>query len=420
MAIRFLHLADLHLDSAYGGSAATAERLRQATLEALERAATFAIDAELDAVLIAGDAFDDERLGYESRAVFRREVARLAGAGVSVVYITGNHDPGTATGRAAGLRLASTPGTGGRGQAAPIHGILDGEPQSIVLRGQNGEEAAVVVAAGHSTSRVTDNLAARMRPALEEAVRLSLPRIGLLHTQVGSAAGSDGHQPYAPCSVADLLAADADYWALGHVHVRSRIDEGVPAYYSGNLQGRHAKETGPKGGLLVELNADGLEGEPEFIPFAPVEFFVCAGAFASHAEPEEVAEQITAALDDAAAHGAGPVARELVIRMGYGGPLSARSLDSDFESAVREEVQRRSGPVFGDILEVELRPERASAASAERGSMVELMQSIEQTPSALREALNVCRERDAADGTQLADALMQRLLQHPRPGRSSS
>ncbi len=408
MTIRFLHLADLHLDSAYGGSTATVERLRQATLEALERAVSFAIEGELDAVLIAGDAFDDERLGYESRAMLRREVARLAGAGVSAVYVTGNHDPGTATGRAAGLRLSPT--GGGRSAPGSIHSIMDGEPQSIVLRDRSGEPAAVVVAAGHQTARVTDNLAARMRPALEDAaLRPGLPRIGLLHTQVGTAAGADGHQPYAPCSVGDLAACGADYWALGHVHVRGRVDRAVPAYYPGNLQGRHAKETGPKGGLLVELDANGLMGEPEFVAFAPVEFFACSGEFARNAEPEEVAEKVAASLDDAAAHGVGPVARELVIRVAYSGPLSERALDEDFEAAVREEVQRLSGPVFGDILEVELRPLRPSADAEAPESAGEILQCLETAPSALREALAVCRERDAVHGSRLTEALLARL-----------
>ena len=188
MAFRFLHLADLHLDSGYGGSPATAERLRLATLEALERAAQLAIDAGLDAVLIAGDAFDDDRLGYESRAVFRRELARLAGAGVSVVYTTGNHDPGTVTGRATNLKLGQLGSRGGS-----IHVVLDGEPQTVPLRDRTGQEAAVVVAAGHGTSRVTDNLVASMRTAMERARSRGLPVIGLTHTQVGSAQGADGH-----------------------------------------------------------------------------------------------------------------------------------------------------------------------------------------------------------------------------------
>lgn len=411
MTIRFLHLADLHLDSAYGGAPDTVERLRQATLEALERAVSFAIDAGLDAVLIAGDAFDDDRLGYESRAVFRREVARLSAAGLSVVYVTGNHDPGVGTGRAAGLRLSSQGGGARRAPAAPIHVVLDSEPRSIVLHARDGAAAATVIAAGHPNPRVTDNLAAGMRSALEDAaLQPGLPRIGLLHTQVGAAAGADGHQPYAPCSIADLLASGADYWALGHVHVRGRVDPAVPAYYSGNLQGRHAKETGPKGGLLVELDADGLVGEPEFVAFAPVEFFVCTGEFDAEAQPEALAERISAALDEAAAQGTGPVARELVVRMGYGGPLATRSLDEDFEAAVREEVQRQSGAVFGDILQVELRPARSGADSAPEGSTAEVLKRIESAPSALREALAVCRERDSANGGQLTRAFLDRIV----------
>ena len=109
------------------------------------------------------------------------------------------------------------------------------------------------------------------------------------------------------------MACDADYWALGHVHVRGRIDPAVPAYYSGNLQGRHAKETGAKGGLLVELDADGLDGDPEFVALAPVEFFSCAIELPDGAEPEEVAERVAAALDKAATDGQGPSARELVL-----------------------------------------------------------------------------------------------------------
>ena len=38
MGFRFLHLADLHLETRFGGSTATRERLRRATHEAFERA----------------------------------------------------------------------------------------------------------------------------------------------------------------------------------------------------------------------------------------------------------------------------------------------------------------------------------------------------------------------------------------------
>lgn len=431
MTFRFLHLADLHLDSAYGGGSATVERLRAATLEALERAVDFAIESHVDAVIIAGDAFDDERLGYDSRSVLRREVRRLTEHGVSVVYATGNHDPGMPAGRAANLRLqpassgTSTPTADS--QLGEVHTQLDGAPRALYLRGRNGGPSAHVVLAGHGTARVTDNLARSMRALLDaqplEATPAGrgLPCIGVLHTQVGSAVGADGHEPYAPCSVADLLACDLDYWALGHVHVRGRVDEAVPAYYPGNLQGRNAREFGPKGGLLVELDVDGLDGEPEFIAFAPVEFFRCSGPLLLDSEPETASDLIAAALDEAAALGQAPVARELVIRFdAYGSNGTDSQWSEDFAVAVREELQASAGTAFGDILEVQIvatavpisdLPPAPHEQDEDRDALID---AIESAPSALREALRACRELDVEhEGTaSLEAALVGRLLSH--------
>ncbi|QDV09910.1 putative metallophosphoesterase YhaO [Planctomycetes bacterium Poly30] len=410
MTFRFLHLADLHLDSAYGGTRETADRLRQASLDALVAAANLAIEAEVDAALIAGDAFDDERLGYAARSVFRRELERLAEHGITVLHVTGNHDPGTSSGRAAALRLVGGPGSTSR--SAPIHTILDGTPRVFEIRNRAREVVGQVIAAGHATSRVTDNLVHAMRAKLEAApLDAALPRIGLLHTQVGSAAGADGHQPYAPCSVADLMACDLDYWALGHVHVRGRVDPAIPAYYAGNLQGRNAREAGPKGGLLVEVDRDGMESEPEFVALAPVEFFRCRGELAKEAEPERAAEAIASALDAAAAEGNGPEAREIVVRFDHAGPAAPEG----FALAVREELQRMSGPHFGEFLEVELAPDRTAVERLSHGPSEfdrsrELLARIERTPSALREALAVCREHDDGAALRLEDALLGRLL----------
>ncbi|MEM8711708.1 MAG: metallophosphoesterase, partial [Planctomycetota bacterium] len=157
MTFRFLHLADLHLDSVYGGRPETVQRLRRATQEALTRAASFALDQRLDAVLIAGDAFDDDRLGFEARGVLRRELARLAQGGVTVVYVTGNHDPGAASGRAASLALdagSETP------SLAPIHVVLDDSPRLLRVgaHGRDAREAGLVLCAGHPSVRVTENL----------------------------------------------------------------------------------------------------------------------------------------------------------------------------------------------------------------------------------------------------------------------
>jgi len=74
---RFLHLADLHLETSFGGRAATRERLRRAALEAFENAVDYAIDHQLHAVLAAGDLYDDPVLSLQTEFAIQRQVQRL-------------------------------------------------------------------------------------------------------------------------------------------------------------------------------------------------------------------------------------------------------------------------------------------------------------------------------------------------------
>jgi len=89
----------------------------------------------------------------------------------------------------------------------------------------------------------TDNLV----PGYPEPVSGWL-NLGVLHTALE---GKTEHAKYAPCSVAELQAKGYQYWALGHVHAQW-IERGATTIaYPGNLQGRHIRETGARGALLV-------------------------------------------------------------------------------------------------------------------------------------------------------------------------
>jgi DNA repair exonuclease SbcCD nuclease subunit len=61
------------------------------------------------------------------------------------------------------------------------------------------------------------------------------------------------HETYAPCRIEALAAKGYDYWALGHIHQRRVLHERPFIVFPGNLQGRHAKETGAKGCTLVTV-----------------------------------------------------------------------------------------------------------------------------------------------------------------------
>ena len=115
------------------------------------------------------------------------------------------------------------------------------------------------------TSQEFEDLSCRLKPRADTA----LPQVALLHTQVTSASESEVHQPYAPSSISNLRGAGFHYWALGHVHTRQKLSDSPSIYYCGNLQGRHPRETGAKGGLLVDLS-DPAWPEVEFREFSRV------------------------------------------------------------------------------------------------------------------------------------------------------
>lgn len=265
MGFRFLHLADLHLETNFGGRPHTRERLRRATLEAFDRAVGYALDHRLHAVLAAGDLYDDAILSPRTELELVRQVRRLAEAGIWFLCACGNHDPGGPHYRAAGLGLepGSKPNPDGDWRDR-VRLFRAAAPEAVTVTDTGARPVGVVVGAGHASPSEGANLAARFG-----RVPGHLPVVGLLHTSIEGAHSAESHDRYAPSSPADYHRTDYSYWALGHIHIRQQGVEGLPVFYAGNLQGRNARETGEKGGLLVEAHA-GASAQPEFVRLAPV------------------------------------------------------------------------------------------------------------------------------------------------------
>lgn len=79
---------------------------------------------------------------------------------------------------------------------------------------------------------------------------MRLFHIGMLH---GSVEGDAEHNRYAPFQIRELKEKQFDYWALGHIHKREILSEEPYIIYSGNIQGRHRKETGERVRTLLNL-----------------------------------------------------------------------------------------------------------------------------------------------------------------------
>src|SRR4030095_4657969 len=95
--LRFIHTADLHVDSPFRGLAETSPGLRDtlqsATLGALNRVVDHTINSNADFLVIAGDLYDSKDRSLRALVSFRRQMERLAERDVPVFIVHGNHDP---------------------------------------------------------------------------------------------------------------------------------------------------------------------------------------------------------------------------------------------------------------------------------------------------------------------------------------
>ncbi len=232
MTFKFLHAADIHLDSplvglsAYEG--APAEQLRAATREAFVNVVNLAIDEEAAFMVLAGDLYDGSWNDYNTGLFFAKQVGRLREAGIPVFLLDGNHDAENEMTRR--LRLPDN-----------AHKFSSRKAETFRLK----KLRVALHGRGFRERATTENLITSYPEPVEGWFN-----IGVLHT---SLEGSKEHATYAPCSAAELQAKGYQYWALGHVHERRVVSETPYIVFPGNPQGRHVRETGPRGVTLVEV-----------------------------------------------------------------------------------------------------------------------------------------------------------------------
>jgi len=244
--LTFLHAADIHLDSPlhnldlYEG--APVEEFRQATRRAFENLIHLAISEKVAFVLIAGDLYDGDWKDYNTGLYLVSQMAKLRDAGIPVFIVAGNHDAASRITKK--LRLPDN-----------VTLFHPKKPSTFRL-----EKFNVAI---HGQSFSSPSVKTDLSRGYPEALK-GYFNIGLLHT---CATGREGHEPYAPCSLDGLCSKGYDYWALGHVHRHEVLLEDPFVLFSGNTQGRHIRETGPKGCVLVTVNHS---GRPE-VEFKPID-----------------------------------------------------------------------------------------------------------------------------------------------------
>lgn len=378
---KFLHAADIHLDSPLSGleryEGAPVEEIRGATRRAFENMVQLAIKEAVDFVLIAGDLYDGDWKDAGTGLYFVKQMARLREARIPVFLIAGNHDAANKMTRELRFPDNVTIFSSHRAETVKLPSL------EVAIHGQS-----------YATADMRENLAEEYPKPVREAFN-----IGLLHT---CGAGAAGHEPYAPCTVAQLIGKGYQYWALGHVHTAQALSEDPPVVFPGNVQGRHIGETGVRGCLLVRVD-ERHQIAREFVPLDVMRWSVCevdaSGAPDTKAVMDRFMDRLRGLLRE---HAGLPLA----IRVRVSGATGAHRTLTAERVSVRENMVAMAldlgnGSVWIEKLAIHTRPESLAVLPegpvAELKSYLDVLRANESEFETLRGEIDPIREFLPAD-----------------------
>jgi DNA repair protein SbcD/Mre11 len=333
-AYRFVHSADIHLDSPLRSLALRdselAELIGNASRQVFVRIVDLCIEEQVHALMLAGDLYDGEQTSMKTARFLAEQLRRLHAAGIKVFIIRGNHDALSKITKE--LVLPES-----------VH-LFGGRPNAVEIPRDRGDRPIVVHGLSFAKPQAPEGLLAKYRPPQEGAIN-----IGLMHTSLD---GSPSHDIYAPCSTADLVNSGFRYWALGHIHKRSTTESSCAIVMPGIPQGRDIGESGSKSVTLVSVLDDGsITLEERIVSVAQFErVAVDASGVASWSD---LAGRNETALGDAASRSASD---HVVARLAVSGVTSlAWNIRRDAD-LLRTEAESRSeaiGNVWIEKLETD-------------------------------------------------------------------
>ncbi len=380
---RFLHAADLHLDSPLLGltekSGDYARLVADASRRAFDDMISLAIETDCRFVVLAGDVFDGDLRDTQCGLFFVNGMARLKAAGIRVFMILGNHDAENRFARHLHVTDNVYLFSSTRAETRTMDDL------GVAVHGRS-----------FGSRKVEDNIARHYPPPVP-----GLFNIGILHT---ACEGREGHETYAPCTVEQLVNHGYDYWALGHVHNREILHENPYVVYAGNLQGRHAREAGPKGASLVTVRDGEVAGVAHQVLDAVrwASATVDLSTTATHADMTALIRDVVSALVEQAQ------GRPLALRLELTGttPLHPGLIRAphDLQLEVETVLASLSDEIWLERLKVHTHlPERPAVLDPSTGGRIAADIRAAATPDALRAELE-----------QLLTGVLDRMPAHSR------
>jgi DNA repair exonuclease SbcCD nuclease subunit len=280
MAFRFLHTADWQIGMKAAHAGRAAEKVRAARLEAAARVIAIADERDVDAVILAGDTFEDSCV---PRDVVRAVADILQRSKAPVYVLPGNHDPLLPKGVFEHLAWNDV--------REKVTVLRDRAPIAC-------GDADLFPCPLRRTNSVEDPLA-DLPSGAGPRTRI---RVGIAHgSLLGAAASAEDLSEDFPMDRAHAERAWLDYLALGHWHSRSTHDVGGVGRiaYSGTHEPTKFGETG--GCLIVSIDAPGATPKIEFAPCAQIEWRFRDETLSAPGDLEALRRQILAEPAESAA-----------------------------------------------------------------------------------------------------------------------
>jgi DNA repair protein SbcD/Mre11 len=358
--MKFVHAADLHLDSPLlklsRQEPRQVERMQRATREAFTRLIDLCIEQAAAFLVIAGDLYDHDSPNMQIAVFLRKELRRLDEKGIRCVIIKGNHDADNKITSA----LALPANTRVLGEKKPETVTFDDLPVRVAVHGQSFKPGPV-----------PDNLAASYPARVRGCYN-----VGLLHT---SLTGNSDHDPYAPCTLEELVSRGYDYWALGHIHRRAVLSRDPFVVFPGNLQGRHARESGPKGCYVVEVDDAGRTVSLTFVALDVVRWLRADVDLKGRHSEADLVEGLREALHQAWRESDG---RAAAVRVALSGQTSLYPLIERRPHRLRQTAIELADEIAGDDMWIEKIVNHATPGEVDAGlgdeahDLVSIMQEI--------------------------------------------
>lgn len=229
--MRFIHCADLHLDSKMTSnlSREQAKERKMEILRTYSRMIDYAKENKIDGIIIAGDLFDTRNISATARNMVKDSI--MSNPQIEFYYLKGNHDSDN------------------------FFSKLDDIPENLHLF---NEEWKAYDYGSISLSGI--EIDSTNESTLYNSLVLDNDKynIVIMHGLIGQ------------INLNAMKNKGIDYLALGHVHEYQNgpIDNRGIYCYSGCLEGRGFDECGAKGFVVLDIDEQKLTAGFSFIPFA--------------------------------------------------------------------------------------------------------------------------------------------------------